>query len=684
MSNLKEKRFILIIEPMSRRISVNSHSTVYETFTALNFPINAFCGGRGSCGKCIIKIVDENPNINPPNSIEFNILGDKRIKQGYRLACQVRILGDLRIDISESVLHQESKILTDYDLSFLHIDQNYEIKPNIIQYKLKLIEPNLENPKNDFWCIIESIRKLNLDNLEPNSFNYNIDDKLYYIIKKIPFFVHRYNKDGHYIDNVLGYFQKNPVNYDNKISWTLMDIDEIKDDNNCFGLAIDIGTTTIVGYLIDLKSGNISAISALLNPQVVYGEDIISRITYIKKNNALKELQDSLIKAVNYIIDDSTKKAKINPEDIKDLVIVGNTAEHHIFYGLPTQYLAVTPFSPVIKNSISISAENLNLICHPNALVYSPPIIAGFVGSDTIGCIISSQIYKYEKYTLLIDIGTNGELVLGNKYNLTTGSCAAGSALEGAHIKFGMRAAEGSIEAISIDPLSLEPSIKIIGNVPPIGICGSGFIDLIAEMLKSKILTRSGKINKKNFIISNNKRIALRDGELSYILYKKEWDQEKLKSSGIEFKNDKSIEEIYITQNDIRQIQLAKGAFLSGAYVLLQSENKKYTDLENIILAGAFGTYINKNNAAFIGLFPNIESNKIYQIGNAAGLGAQMFIKNVGFRNIANDIANKIKYYEIASNKLFQKEYAYSLYFPHYDIERFPSLIENYKEIPLK
>ncbi|MFX1389909.1 MAG: ASKHA domain-containing protein, partial [Promethearchaeota archaeon] len=317
--------------------------------------------------------------------------------------------------------------------------------------------------------------------------------------------------------------------------------------------------------------------------------------------------------------------------------------------------------------------------CNPNINVYSPPVIAGYIGTDTIGGIISSKLYTYKKYTLLIDIGTNGELVLGNIKGLVACSCAAGSALEGVHILHGMRASEGAIESVIIDRETLEPSITTIGNQIPIGICGSGLIDTVAELLKSHIITRAGKFNIKVKKLTNHRRIVKRGDGYHYILYHKGWNSELFQSS----EEHSSIKEITISQKDIHQLQLAKGAFLSAANLLLNMENKTRNELDQVLLAGGFGTYISKENAAFIGLFPEVDQNNIFQIGNSAGVGAQLFIKDFEQRNIANKIAYKIKYRDIALSPKFQMEYAFSLYFPHYNFEKFPRLKQQYNEIPL-
>ncbi|MFX1393378.1 MAG: ASKHA domain-containing protein, partial [Promethearchaeota archaeon] len=384
--------------------------------------------------------------------------------------------------------------------------------------------------------------------------------------------------------------------------------------------------------------------------------------------------------AINDILDKCCKKAKISISNVKDITIVGNTGMHHMFFGVPSEFLAVSPYVPVFKAPINISAGVLGLSCNPNVNIYSPPVIAGYVGTDTIGCILSSRIDTFEKYSLLIDIGTNGELVMGNRSGLVTGSCAAGSALEGAQISCGMRASEGAIESVSIEKESLEPSLRVIGEIHPVGVCGSGLIDIVAEMLKSKIITRAGKFNMSSEKVKNHRRIIQREDGYCYIIYKSDWDDQYLQIEP----SIKRSNEISISQKDINQLQLAKGAFLSAANLLLIMENKKQSELEQVILAGGFGTYINKENAAFIGLFPEVESKDVFQIGNSAGMGAQLLLKDFEKRDLANEIAYKIKYYEIASSPLFQKEFAFSLYFPHYELDKFPSIKEEYRELPLK
>ena len=645
--------------------------SIYEAILALNFPIGAFCGGKGTCGKCIVHILDTNPKISEPSEKEIKILGNEKIIEGYRLACQTRILGNLRAYLTDILISKSPIIVVESDLESLGINDKRKIQPIIATRLYEVKNADLTNPMNDLSRLEDVIIEKNDDfKIFKNRTLSYLNDSLYNVVKKLPQVIRKQN------GKITAFFRKLSL----EEPWLLYDIDAGNVTDKIFGLAVDVGTTTIVGYLIYLRTGEIAAITAMLNPQIMIGEDIISRITYIVKNNAMDKSKGLLINAVNNILEDCCNKANISISEVRDISIVGNTAMHHMFFGVPSEFLAVSPYSPVFKAPFNLSAGTLGINCNPNVNVYSPPVVAGYVGTDTIGCIISSKINTYEKYSLLIDIGTNGELILGNNEGLVACSCAAGSALEGVHISHGMRASEGAIESVIIDKETLEPSIEVIGSQIPLGLCGSGLIDIVAEMLKSKIITRAGKFNSKSVKVINHRRVVKKEDGYHYIIYNKEWDNDSSQTNT----NYNNLGEITISQKDINQLQLAKGAFLSAANLLLKMENKKQNDLEQVLLAGGFGTYINKENASFIGLFPEVDQESIFQIGNSAGVGAQLFIRDIEQRNLANKIAHKIRYREIASLPLFQTEYTFSLYFPHYDLDKFPIIKQKYNEIPLK
>ncbi|MEX2683969.1 MAG: ASKHA domain-containing protein [Candidatus Sigynarchaeota archaeon] len=659
------ERCVLIIEPVSKRLNVARGRSVYDALVAMSFPVGAFCGGRGTCGKCKIRVVETETHLSPPTELEINKLGTQAIKDGFRLACQAVLQGDCRIYLTDALLPKGNRILVDSDMS--HLGIKIEVKANPLVFSRHIVVPSasIEKPIADFSRLLDALAQDS-----DRSFLTNIDDVGYNLAKVIPNFLRQSN------GSVTAYLHVS----DNAKSPRLFDLVPGHKGDAIYGIAIDIGTTTIVGYLINVVSGEQVAISAMLNPQVAIGEDVVSRITYVVRNGAQSKAQALVVEALNEIIADACKKGGILPSDVRDIVVVGNTAMHHLFLGLDARYLAVSPFTPVFKAPANIRACQLGLTCNPNANVYMPPVIAGYVGTDTIGCIIASRIDMFDKYTLLIDIGTNGELVLGNKAGLITGSCAAGSALEGAQISFGMRAAEGSIEAVKIDPATLDPTLQVIGNTTPIGICGSGLVDITAEMLRARVITRSGKFNTKSEDIMKNPRITRIRDEYCYVLFDPAMDSHRIQ--GFDGKLNDSARTITVSQEDIRQIQLAKGAFLVGALLLLEKDGKKPSDIEQVILAGAFGSYINKENAMFIGLFPEVSIDHVYQIGNAAGMGAQVCLKDIGLRKIANEIAFTARYHEISAAPTFQVDYAHALYFPHYKLSYFPKIALQYEGIP--
>lgn len=643
-------RIIIDFEPISRRLFLADDNTLYEFLKQLNVLIRTICGGAGTCGKCKLLIQKGKEYLSSPSIAEKKLLTIEELENGWRLACQTKIdqkniqlLNKLdppqfRIFLPAELLLEDFKILT------TGIKRRIQLNPNIRKIYVEVKKPSLEEPFPDFERILTATI---------------LKDKT---IKKET----KINVEFNLLNNIPNLLREN----DHKITLTLWNNDTIiacepgNTTNDIFGIAFDIGTTTIVGYLINLNNGKIYSLDSKLNSQTAYGEDLITRLTYIKDDKKkLQVLNTTILNDLNDIILKTTNKANIDPSQIYEATIVGNSVMHHIFLGLNPVNIGLSPFIPIIQKGLNIKAKDLNLNICKNGNVYTAPIIAGFVGADTIGVILSSNIDNEKKLTLAIDIGTNGEIIIGNQKLLAVGSCAAGSALEGAHISDGMRAAAGAIDTIKIDPENLELAFTTIKNKEPIGICGSGLVDAVAEMLKSKILTRSGNFNKE---LIDNERIIKKDKNFEFIIVKKD---------------ETSIgKDISITQSDIRQIQMAKAAFYSGTRIVLQHLGKNLK-IEQVFLAGAFGNYINAKNAKFIGMIPDIPDDKVFQIGNAAGIGAQYCLLNKDLRNKAKQLLNKIQYVEIAIIQSFQKEYAEAMYFPHLNLELFQDLNE-YNDIP--
>ncbi|MHA1803535.1 MAG: ASKHA domain-containing protein [Promethearchaeota archaeon] len=658
--NKKNQPIIIDFEPISRRIHFIPGLSLYQTLISNGIRIRSLCGGLGTCGKCKILIQKGRNALTPPTQNEHELLEKEELEKNWRLACQAYLNEQeleiirkkepphLRIFLPDELLIEDFKVLTE------GIQKEMKINPAIKKFFCVVEPPTLSRPIPDLERLLTKIKETHGVSLHDGI---RIEHD---VLKSLPQILRT---------------SKNGVTITEWNEQSIIAIEEGNKTQNNFGIAIDIGTTTLVGYLINLNDGKTHAISSKLNPQTAYGEDLITRITFIKENKkGLQKLHDLIIEAINEIIIKTCKMGNISPYQIHEASIVGNSVMHHIFLNINPTYIGLSPYVPALQRNIDIPNKNFGLKIHPNGNIHLLPLIAGFVGADTMGVMLASNVDKEEELTLVIDIGTNGELIIGNKYILATGSCAAGSALEGAHIKDGMRAASGSIDTVKIDPETFEIKYTTIKNRPPIGICGSGLIDIIAEMLKSKIITRNGNFNK-NFL--DHERIIKKNKEHAFIIVKKE--------------NTPLNRDITISQSDIRQIQMAKAAFYSGMKIILQELNSKLQhenpdplSISQIFLAGAFGNYIDKHNTKFIGMIPDIPAEKIFQIGNAAGSGAKLCLINKNLRKKAQKLLKRITYVEIATKKMFQREYAQAMYFPHMNLDEFFSLKDFYLHLPIR
>ncbi len=402
---------------------------------------------------------------------------------------------------------------------------------------------------------------------------------------------------------------------------------------------------------MDLSTGEVASVSTAMNPQIPYGEDIISRIASAIQGPENRDmLHSTLVNGVKTLLEEAYAKAGASPEDVYDIVLVGNTVMQHFVLGTDTYPLSRSPFMPDDLNHRDLAPGVLNL--SPNGRVHVPPLIAGFVGADCVAATLATGIHKSGGLSFLMDIGTNTEIVVGNKDGLVACSCASGPVFEGAHIKHEIRAASGAIEGVWISPESMEPRIKVIDDSKAVGICGSGLIDLLSEMLKSGIMDSSGRI-----IGRDNPRIRKRGGVSEYV---------------VTGRNETGIDaDIVITQLDVRELQKGKAAIFSGARTLMKKMGVVPGDFKNIFMAGAFGTYINRESALNIGMIPEFSLPDIQQVGNAAGTGARMALLSRKARLEAQDIREKTEYVELATSKEYNKDYMDALMFPHMELGLF-------------
>jgi len=628
-----KQKHVIIFEPSGRSGYVSEGKTILEAAQELGVDLQNVCGGQAQCGKCKVMIVEGTlqqhdiassvKNLSSMGEAEKKFFGDQKQSNGWRLACQARIQGDVAVFVPDESRADRQIIAKDPG------QRTIDLKPAVKRYCLELIPADLDDLTAAWERLKAALReKFGLTNLKTD---YKVLCNLYKAIKR-----------GEWKVTATVWMDTEVV--DIKPGFT---------ERHC-GLALDVGTTTVAAYLCDLDTGEVLATESMVNPQVVYGEDVMSRITYTMVHpGGLKAVNKAITQGINHMIRDICHQARISEKEIVDLAWVGNTCMHHLFLTVDPEPLGQSPFVPVLHHSFDVKARDLGLIVSAGAYVHLLPIIAGFVGADTVGVLIAEAPQNFEETVLIIDVGTNGELVLGNRERLICSSCATGPAFEGATIKHGMRAAPGAIEIVRIDPVTKEVKFKVIGKtawntgqkgMEAKGICGSGIIDAVAEMFSARVLEKSGR-----FVSGlDTPRLRLTDDGPVFVIA---WPHETA-----------SHQEIVICQRDVRAVQLAKGAIYAAARLMMQQLN--VTQLDKVILAGAFGSFIDKKSAATLGMFPDCDLENVQAVGNAAGDGARIALLNTDKREEANRMAREVAYLELTTSPDFQNEFVNAMHFP--------------------
>lgn len=606
----------LTIQPFKKEQEVQKNVLLLTAVSSAGINLRKDCGGIGKCGKC--KVICRK-GLSQKTILESKNLGPEKLRKGVRLACQARILKSTQIFIPPASLEDEIRILVD---GFLK-----GIKPNPFVLKRSFKASIQPSEKEMHWEVIQS--KIESDSkrrLTPTlSFLRTLSER-------------ESLKEG--------------KTFYVSIGEKIVDIGEADDHRSVFGLALDIGTTTMVAYLHDLSSGDLVSVSCLPNPQSRYGGDVVARIQYaVGHPNGLKLLHRILIDAINEMVQEASQRAGISREDVFEICVVGNTTMHHLFLGLRPKTLTHFPYTPLLRKAIALPAKEVGIWIHPEGQIYLLPLVTGFMGSDTVGVVLSTRLHKSKGLKLAIDIGTNGEIVLGNHDRMVAASCAAGPAFEGGQIRFGMPGSKGAIDSLSIDEKG-KIHLHTIDGYPAIGICGSGLVDAVSEWNRKGLIDSSGRILRSNEIDNRN---------LFRHLIKVQDQPAFLLSKGTQ---KGFLRNIYLTQKDIRELQLAKAAIWAGIQILVKTLGKEIQDIDELFLAGAFGNYIRPESAIQIGLLPSIKKSKISPVGNAAGTGARMALISLKERIEADQIAQKIEYIELAKHPDFQKIFIEGMSFP--------------------
>jgi len=601
----------VLFHPSGKRGQVEERKTVLEAARGLGIGLRSDCGGKGTCGKCRIMIEQGEGGLSSPTEKERRLLGSQ-LASHCRLACTAAIQGPLSVMVPRESLADEAIVVAEGE------GIPFELSPVVRKYHVAMTAPNAEDPTGDAQRLLnELVEVYHLKGLE-------IDQP---VLQKLPEVLREAAWD---------------------VTVTVWDGKQVLDVeqgyvNDSYGMAVDIGTTTVVGYLMSMRTGQTLAIESMTNPQIAYGADVMTRIVYATKDDEnRRRIRRSIVDGLNAIIQKACAEAGMAPSKVVEMTLVGNTAMHHLFLGLNTESLARAPFVPIMQEPCDLKARDLMLVVNQCANVHILPIEAGFVGADNVGVLIATQPQQYPGLTLVIDIGTNGEIVLGDKdAGLMCCSAAAGPAFEGAHIKCGMMAATGAIAGVRINPGTREVSYRTIGGIRPQGICGSGIIEAVAQMVKCGILSGDGRMNAD--------ARCVRSGE-----------------DGPEFvleRADKTAtgRDIVITQKDIREVQLAKAAIYTGASILMKRLGVEKVD--RVILAGAFGSYVDPESAMAIGLFPRCDLENVKAVGNAAGYGARMALLSKAMRMEAARIARTVKYVELTTDPDFESMFIASTRF---------------------
>ena len=653
---MTEKQVKVVFTPSGRRGSFPMHTPLLDAARSLGVDIDSVCGGRGLCGRCQVtcaegafpkhQIHSATTHLSPLSDTEKNYSQRKKpLASGRRLSCHTLLLDDCVIDVPpESQVHRQV-VRKDAEHRDIELDAATRL------YFVEVPEPDMEVPKGDLQHLLEALEaEWGLTGL--------ICDTL--LLRSLQ---PALKKGGRCLTVAVH------KNISIVALWPGVHL-------NAYGVAVDVGSTTVAVHLCDLSSGEVLASASMMNPQIRFGEDLMSRVSYVMMHpEGAAEMTASIRGALNDLFANVAKQVKGAVEDILEITLVANPIMHHLLLGIDPVELGGAPFALTTDAAIEVAARELDLKINYGGRLYVLPCIAGHVGADTAGVILSEEPQKQDKMTLLVDVGTNAEIVLGDKNRLLACSSPTGPAFEGAQISSGQRAAAGAIERVRIDPQSLEPRFRVIGSefwsnetdfdgqitkFGVTGICGSGIIEVVAEMYLAGIITVDGVID--GALSAQSDRIVADGRTFSYILYQPDINE----TLGVERQAP-----ITITQNDVRQIQLAKAALYAGVKLLMDKIGTDHID--RIRLAGAFGSHINVKHAMVLGLIPDCALDQVSSAGNAAGTGARITLLNRQSRNTIESLVTNIEKIETAMEPKFQQYFVDAMAFPN-KTDAFPNL----------
>jgi uncharacterized 2Fe-2S/4Fe-4S cluster protein (DUF4445 family) len=651
---------LVLFMPSGKRGRFPVGTPVLDAARQLGVYVESVCGGRATCGRCQIevqegnfakhKIVSSNEHISPKGPKEERYERVRGLPERRRLSCSAQILGDLVIDVPQDTVINAQTIRKDADTRVIARDTA------IRMCYVEIEEPDMHKPLGDLDRLkIALMKDWGFKNLE---FDFYLLPQVQGILRK-----------GNWTATAAIH-----KDADSDIARVIALWPGLK--NEAYGLACDIGSTTIAMHLVSLLSGRVAASSGTSNPQIRFGEDLMSRVSYVMMNPDGREgMTVAVREAISSLVDKVCAEGNVQRADILDSVFVGNPIMHHLFLGIDPTELGGAPFALAVSGAVRIKASDIGLKLNQGARLYMLPCIAGHVGADAAAVTLSEGPHRQDEMMLIVDVGTNAEIVLGNRTRVVAASSPTGPAFEGAEISGGQRAAPGAIERVRIDPDTLEPKYRVIGSelwsdepgfldsvqaTGVTGICGSGIIEIVAEMYLAGVISEDGVVDGS--LAERSPRVVANGRTFSYVLKEGE-------------------PKITITQTDVRAIQLAKAALYAGTKLLMEKQNTEHVD--RIHFAGAFGSFIDPKYAMVLGLIPDCDLDKVSAVGNAAGAGARMALLNRGYRREIEETVSQIEKIETALEPKFQEHFVYAMALPN-KVDPFPKLSAAVKLPPRK
>lgn len=600
----EKNAYLIEFQPLGRRGKCPSDKTLWDCARELGIGLASLCGGEGHCGRCRVKVLLG--QVSTALSDEEATLGPEDFQAGYRLACRTYPRSDCTLHVPPESLSAPQRTQVEGEMV------SVQGEPLVRAVLIQVHRPDLQDLRSDDKRLLDALRDQN----GVHGLFTDLD-----ALRALPASLQAH--DGQ-----------------SKVALRSEEIVAVNPpDTPVLGLAVDLGTTKIAGFLVDLETGRTLASEGIMNPQISYGEDVISRIhRCVEDPSACDVMQRCVVEALNDLCRSLTALAQTDPRSIVEAVLVGNTAMHHLLLKLPVRQLGLSPYVPVLQGAVDLKSREIGLMLAPGSYLHLLPNIAGFVGADHVAMVLATRTHRADGIVLALDIGTNTEICLNNQGKMASLSCASGAAFEGAHIKHGMRAANGAIERVRITDGRVE--YQTIGDEPPAGICGSGILDALAQLRQAGLVDKGGRMGAHTMVREV-------DGRREFVLVG-EYEREGKPA-------------ITITQKDVRELQLAKGAIRTGIQTLLQDSSITESDIDQVIVAGAFGTYIDITSAITIGMLPKLPLRKFRQVGNAAGAGARLALLSREERAEAQALARQIKYLELSTSPHFMELFTESL-----------------------